>query len=44
MVDLSPTTTYLADANLFIRAGTPDRPAAQALGAFFAREPWTLVS
>lgn len=43
MVDLSPTTTYLADANLFIRAGTPNRPAAQALRAFFVREPWTLV-
>jgi hypothetical protein len=43
MVDLSPTTTYLADANLFIRAGTPSRDAAQALIAFFTREPWTLV-
>lgn len=34
MVDLSPTTTYLADTNLFIRAGTPTRDAAQALNAF----------
>jgi hypothetical protein len=42
MVDLSPTT-YLADANLFIRAGTPARDDAQALIAFFTREPWTLV-
>jgi hypothetical protein len=43
MVGLSPPPTYLADANLFIRAGTPQRDAAQALSTFFAREPWTLV-
>lgn len=43
MVELSPTTTYLADANLFIRAGTPQRAGAQALIAFFSREPWTLL-
>lgn len=43
MVELSPTTTYLADTNLFIRAGTPQRETAQALIAFFAREHWTLI-
>lgn len=43
MVDLSPTTTYFADANLFIMAGTPKRERAQALIAFFSREPWTLL-
>lgn len=43
MVDLSPTTTYLADANLFNRAGTPKREGARALIAFFSREPWTLL-
>lgn len=43
MVELSPTTTYCADANLFILAGTPKRADAQALSAFFSREPWTLV-
>jgi len=35
MVELSPTTTYLADANLFIKAGTPQRTASKALTAFF---------
>lgn len=43
MVELSPTTTYIADANLFIRAGTPEREGARALIAFFSREPWTLL-
>lgn len=43
MVELSPTTTYLADANLFIRAGAPRREKAQALIEFFSREPWTLL-
>lgn len=43
MVDLSPTTTYFADANLFILAGTPKRKGARALIAFFSREPWTLL-
>jgi len=43
MVELSPTTTYLADANLFIKAGTPQRTASQALTAFFTRERWTLL-
>ena len=43
MVELSPTTTYLADANLFIRAGTPQRTASNALTAFFSREQWTLL-
>lgn len=43
MVELSPTTTYLADANLFIKAGTPQRETSQALTAFFTRERWTLL-
>jgi hypothetical protein len=43
MVELSPTTTYLADANLFIKAGTPQREASKALSAFFTRERWTLL-
>lgn len=43
MVELSPTTTYLADANLFIRAGAPDQEKARALSEFFSREPWTLL-
>lgn len=43
MVELSPTTTYLADANLFIKAGTPQREASQALTDFFTRERWTLL-
>lgn len=43
MVELSPTTTYIADANLFIRAGTPEREGAKALIAFFSRESWTLL-
>lgn len=43
MVELSPTTTYLADANLFIRAGTPSGEKAQALIEFFSRESWTLL-
>lgn len=43
MVELSPTTTYLADANLFIKAGTPQCTASQALTAFFTRERWTLL-
>lgn len=43
MVELSPPTTYLADTNLFIRAGTPKREGAQALVAFFSRGPWTLL-
>lgn len=43
MVELSPTTTYLADANLFIKAGTPQRTASKALTAFFNRERWTFL-
>lgn len=43
MVELSPTTTYLADTNLFIKAGTPQRTASQALAAFFSQEQWTLL-
>jgi len=43
MVELSPTTTYLADANLFIEAGTPQRERSDALSAFFDREQWTLL-
>ena len=43
MVELSPTTTYLADANLFIEAGTPQRERSDALSAFFNREQWTLL-
>lgn len=43
MVDLSPTTSYVADANLFIRAGTPKRIKAKALIDFFSRSHWTLL-
>lgn len=43
MIGLSPTTTYLADANLFIKAGTPQRTASNALAAFFNREQWALL-
>lgn len=43
MVHLSPSTTHLADANLFILAGTPKRDGAKALISFFARASWTLL-